>query len=148
MWISGWKMINKKAGYTNIRGYVVININDGNIFLAHRLAWLYVYGQMPSKHLDHINGIRHDNRIANLRECSSTENSWNSGLKKANKSGFKGVSWHRGAGKWQAHINIGGKGAYLGIFETAELASAAYIFKAKETHGEFYRETTILKENV
>ena len=139
-WLVGRKMAGKIAGTENNKGYLRIAINKKK-YLAHRLAWLYVYGKMPAEDIDHINGLTHINCIKNLRECTDAENQWNAGIARNNTSGFKGVSWNKNVGKWRAQICIANKELYLGAFETAELASAAYNAKAKEIHGEFYRTT-------
>jgi hypothetical protein len=102
---------------------------------AHRLAWLYVYGRHPKGVVDHINGNRFDNRIANLRECSRAENMRN--LKGRGTSGFKGVFAHRK--KWLARICVNRKDHYLGVFNTKEEAGAAYDAAARILHGKFAR---------
>ena len=138
-WLVG-KMAGKKAAALQNKDYIHIKINT-KFYLAHRLAWLYVNGRFPNCQIDHINGIINDNRIANLRECSNSENNFNVGIMRTNTSGFKGVSWHKASGNWRAQINIDGRIMRLGGFATAELASEAYQTKAREFHGEFYRET-------
>ena len=130
----------KKAGFKHCRGYLQQKIKTKK-YLSHRLAWLYVYGEMPSGEIDHINGIRDDNRIINLRECSASQNQWNCTAQKNNTSGFKGVCWNKRAGKWHAQIMINLNKKHLGYFATAEQAGAAYQAKAKELHGEFFRNT-------
>ena len=134
-WIVG-KRAGKKAG-SNLAGYLVIKIS-GKKYLAHRLAWLYVYDKIPASDIDHINRIKNANWIKNLRECSRTENLWNIGISQSNTSGFKGVSWCKQSGKWRARILIYGKSNHLGLFTTAESASEAYNSKALNLHGEFY----------
>jgi hypothetical protein len=96
-------------------GYTRISI-DGCDYLAHRLAWLYVYGAFPTKELDHINRVRNDNRISNLREVSSSENSRNRTLNKNNSSGYPGVRWNKQMARWVARINIKNKRIHLGSF--------------------------------
>ena len=145
-WLVSHKMAGKKAGTPTDSGYVQIGIN-GKVYIAHRLAWFYVYGEFPTNEIDHINGVRNDNRIENLRESSSSQNKCNTGISRVNTSGFKGVSWHAISGKWQVHIGVGKKKKYLGLFPTAELASGAYNAKAVELHGEFYRNTLTLENN-
>ena len=140
-WLVGAKMAGKIAGSAHNKGYLKIS-NNGKCYLAHRLAWLYVNGTMPLNEIDHINGARNDNRIANLRACVKQENLWNVKVRSDNLSSFKGVSWHKVSGKWRAQIVIYGNSKHLGIFSTAELASKAYEAKARELHGEFYRNTT------
>lgn len=131
----GGARAGKRAGYLNHDGYIQFEI-DGKKYAAHRLAWFYVFGRWPADQIDHINGKRHDNRIANLREANVSENQQN--LKKArvnNKtSGLLGVTWHKGIGKWQAQIKIGGRNHYLGVFETAESAYDAYLRAKRALH--------------
>ena len=89
------------AGGYDDKGYIKIRINYKH-YLAHRLAWLYVYGEWPSKHLDHINRNPSDNRISNLREATHLENNKNASKRKDNTSGYKGVNWHARNKKWIA----------------------------------------------
>jgi hypothetical protein len=122
----------KTAGNKNLHGYVRIGF-DGKTHSAHRLAWLYVYGEFPKGHLDHINGIRHDNRISNLREVSMSGNSMNQ--RKAhshNSTGFLGVSRMRN--KFSAVICINGVQKYLGIFDTPSEAHSVYLFHKRKLH--------------
>lgn len=98
-------------------GHVNITINRVR-YKAHRLAWLYVYGVMPAKFIDHINGIANDNRIANLREVSNTQNLQNQKLRKTNTSGYKGVSWIKAKGKWVAQICANYVSTTIGFFDT------------------------------
>ena len=93
-------IIGSIAGSQHPGGYWTIGINGKN-YAAHRLAWFYVYGTWPQKHLDHINGNRADNRIENLREATRSQNMQNE--KKArstNSNGFLGVTKH--GKKWRA----------------------------------------------
>lgn len=103
------------AGKQDASGYLVIGI-DRKSYLAHRLAWLYVYGYMPENGLDHKDQVRHHNWIDNLREASQVCNLRNTGNRKDNSSGVKGVIWHRQNQKWQAQIMVNGKMKYLGTY--------------------------------
>ena len=132
------RFAGKEAGYLN-NGYVVINLFQIK-YRAHRLAWLLSYGSFPSMIMDHINGIRSDNRLANLREVNAFQSTQNRGRKSGSASGFKGVS--RGGGtskKWVARITHNGQDLNLGAFETKEEARSVYIDAAKRLHGEFAR---------
>jgi hypothetical protein len=120
------------AGYVRPDGYRVICI-DYKLYRAHRLAWLYIYGKMP-KELDHINGVRDDNRIGNLRECTRGENLQNRKSHKNSSSKYLGVSWHKSAKKWLAQIQINDKKKRLGLFTTQEDAFFAYCDAKKQLH--------------
>ena len=124
-----------EVGTLTNAGYLQIYVK-GKTYLAHRLAWLYMYGEVP-KELDHINTIRTDNRIANLRESSRSENQCNRLITCRNKAGVKGLSKVKKTGKWQAFIGIAGKSIYLGVFDNVEEGAKA-LEKARELHhGEF-----------
>src|SRR5260370_28259 len=80
------------AGYVMRNGYIMIGFSRQR-FLAHRLAWFFENGEWPSADIDHINCIRTDNRLANLRVCDAAQNCANRGATSRNRSGFKGVSY-------------------------------------------------------
>ena len=124
------------AGRKSTDGYVRIGIN-GEQVLAHRLAWFYVNGKWPKGDVDHINRIRNDNRIFNLRDATRSQNIHYSRPKWSNKSGFKGVHWAKTQGKWIAQIKINQRGIHLGQFGSAEAASEAYQNAAKRYFKEF-----------
>lgn len=126
------------AGHISAEGYVVIGV-DGRVYKAHRLAWLYVHGIWPGKDIDHVNGIRSDNRVANLRLASPSENARNSIVSSRNSSGYRGVTFHKGMGKWRAQIRHNGKLVRLGFFERPDEAYAAYLSAAERLHGDFSR---------
>lgn len=106
------------------RGYWVLKV-DQHVYFSHRLAWLYVHGVWPTGDIDHINRIRDDNRLSNLRECSRAENCQNTTARKSNTSGHKGVSWVAQRQKWVAQIVINGKNVNLGRYSSIEDAIAA-----------------------
>mgnify|MGYP003145362455 CR=1 FL=1 len=124
------------AGTLKDTGYVEIGIL-GKLYPAHRLAWLMTYGRFPQKKIDHVNGERADNRIANLREADDFQNAANSRKRKDNTSGFKGVSFRKDLEKWQARIGVGGRRISLGLYDQPEAAHAAYIAAAKKHHANF-----------
>ena len=105
-------------------GYLTTTINYKH-HLLHRLAWLYVYGAWPTTHLDHINRIRTDNRICNLREATHTQNARNMSKASNNTSGHPGVHWRSDRAKWWALIESDGQKHYLGCYNTIEEAVAA-----------------------
>jgi hypothetical protein len=92
---------------------------------AHRVIWAVVKGRWPSEQIDHINGIRTDNRLQNLREVSVSENRKNQRRRSNNTSGVTGVSWARTKQKWLADIRVNGKQIYIGRFDDFEDAVAA-----------------------
>jgi hypothetical protein len=100
------------AGSLQSRGYIRISLNY-KYYLAHRLAWLLTYGVWPKGQIDHINGDRQDNRIANLREVDQLENNKNMGLRRDNRTGLPGVSQHAKGG-WTASVFTGGKNTHIG----------------------------------
>ncbi|OTA14101.1 hypothetical protein Xvie_04002 [Xenorhabdus vietnamensis] len=127
------------AGRINtLTGYIEIQI-DGIRYKAHRLAWMYINGAMPEKQIDHISGIKTDNRISNLREATRSQNQQNIGLTKANKSGRKGV--HYRDGKWIAQAQINGKRYRLGRYHCIDEASNAYESFCKKHYKDFYRQS-------
>lgn len=129
----------KRAGCVIGNGYIRIKIR-GAEYKAHRLAWLYVYGLFPAMEIDHINGARADNRLANLRLATRSQNAINSGAKPSNTSGFKGCHWNKKDKKWCVQGSSNGKRYSLGRFTTVEAASEAYREFSKKYHGEFYHE--------
>lgn len=114
------KQAGTVAGKLPNQGYIRININKKE-YKAHRLAWLYMYGEFPPKHLDHINRNREDNSINNLRLATDSVNSKNQTIYKNNSTGFHGVTSH--GDRWRARINVNGKKIHLGVFDTIEEAA-------------------------
>lgn len=125
------------AGFFNSEGYRRVRF-EGRTYAAHRLAWLYVRGERPVGMIDHINGVKDDNRIANLRLASRTENLANSRIFRSGKSAPKGVSQMQN-GKWSARIQKDRESTFLGYFHSQEEAAAAYKKKATELFGNFAR---------
>ena len=129
--------IGHAAGSETDEGYIAIRVFNKN-WKGHRLAWFFVHGCLPTGDIDHINGDKRDNRISNLRIASCAENCRNSGKRITNKSGYKGVCWHRRDRKWRAQICHNYKVIALGSFQTREEAAATYIKKAMQLHGEYF----------
>ncbi|TIW28719.1 MAG: HNH endonuclease [Mesorhizobium sp.] len=137
-WLPGTKLAGAIAGSRAVLGYWVIGVADKS-YKAHRLAHLYMTGAFPTDQIDHINGNREDNRWVNLRPATNTENARNASVGKNNTSGFKGVSYHKDTGKYQARIMVDRQLIHLGIYDTAEDAHAVYSAAAKDLHGKFAR---------
>lgn len=109
-------------GWVSVGGYLCVCV-DGRQYLAHRLAWLYTYGEMPKSVIDHIDRVKTNNAITNLRLASKQLNALNINLQANNTSGVTGVCRHQG--KWMARIKINGVDRYLGRFDTIEDAAKA-----------------------
>jgi hypothetical protein len=122
------------AGYQapDRRCYVTI---DGVRYFAHRLAWFYVHGRWPSVAIDHIDGDPSNNRLANLREATLSQNQHNqrSGARKGT-SRYLGVHWAARRSNWVASIKHQGKTIYIGAFPTEEAAAAAYVERKRQLH--------------
>jgi hypothetical protein len=129
----------KVAGGVDGEGYWQIGVGGRGQTRAHRLAWLYVHGEVPSR-IDHRDLDKLNNRIDNLRVATGSQNKANGTAYANNKSGLKGVSYLSGRAKpWRATIQCQGKWKFLGYFDTAEAAHAKYLEAAKEAFGEFAR---------
>ena len=124
-----------RAGSPCGGGYRVIVI-DRVPYYAHRLAWLYVHGEHPAGEIDHINAVAADDRIANLRQCSRSENARNT--RRRNPSGFKGVFASQSR-RWRAQISLNGRSIHLGMYDTAQEAAAAYDAAARLYFENFAR---------
>ena len=121
------------AGSLHHKGYSFISI-DGTVYASHRLAWLYVYGAWPVNEIDHINAVKNDNRIQNLRDVSHSGNQQNTATRADNSSGFKGVSFHKSAQHWRARITVQGRQIHIGYFDTPEAAGLAAQSARKQLH--------------
>ena len=130
--------LNRVAGTRNKNIYQRIIINQKG-YLAHRLAWIYVFGDDLSSYIDHVNGVPSDNRLSNLRLCTQSENNFNTKLKINNTTGFKGVT--KNGNSFLASARRDGNWHNLGTYKTPEEASIAYQNFAKVAHGVFFRKT-------
>jgi hypothetical protein len=133
-----WCRAGSRAGYVcRTYGYHMLKVNQRKC-RAHHLAWLYVHGRWPSDEIDHINGDRADNRIANLREANRTQNLYNTVCKSNSRSGLKGAFYDSSRGAWFSSIRLNGKRVHLGMFDSAESAHAAYCEVANNAHGSYF----------
>jgi len=123
------------AGTIGSQGYLRVAI-DGKTYQNHRIIYLWWYGFLP-EFVDHIDTVKINNFISNLRECTISQNGWNSKISSDNTSGVKGVTWHKGSKKWQAQIQVNKKSLYLGVFNNIESAELIVKNKRSEIHGEF-----------
>lgn len=139
-WIAKGKgrIKKKEAGTLLHSGYVGICVGTKR-WQAHRIAWALYYGKWPKDQLDHVNGIRTDNRICNLRAATNAQNGKNLGLSKANKSGVKGVCFDKQTGKWRAIIKVNFKQLNLGRYADLQEAIAARKTAEQQYFGNWNR---------
>ena len=125
---------DRPAGNSRPRGYREL-CWKGKSYPAHRLAWYFYYGELPTLQIDHINGNTGDNRIENLRLATPSLNKANTRTPRTNTSGYKGVT--RQGKRWTAAVKHMGRRYYLGAFDTPEEAHAAYCCGAMSFFGEY-----------
>ncbi len=135
--------ISGSVGSRHHHGYVQFTVG-GTTNLAHRIAWEIHYGPWPPDCIDHVNGIRDDNRISNLRLATVQQNCFNRSQPISKTSGVRGVSWSKSRKKWYAQIKRFYKSYSLGYYDSIEEASVAYRKAAMEFHGEF---SVLLRES-
>lgn len=128
------RLHGKRAGTVNGQGYRQVRIR-GVIYPEHRLVFMYHHGYVP-KLIDHINGVRDDNRIENLRPCTQIQNSYNT-RGWARHTLPKGVTWSKKDRRFQAQLSINGKNTYLGQFRELEDAVSAVVEARRKHHGDF-----------
>jgi hypothetical protein len=123
------------AGRIDGHGYWQIRFNKRS-YQAHRIAWAHVHGVWPKADIDHINGIRADNRLCNLRDVPRSVNSENQRkARRDNKStGVLGVTVHKPTGLFVAFITVAKRQRNLGYFKTLDEASQAYLKAKRELH--------------
>ena len=115
-------------------GYLDVSIL-GVKHASHRVAWAIAKGEWPEGQIDHKNRNASDNRLSNLRIASATVNARNKGDYKNNKSGYRGVTWHKSSGKWMAQIKMHKRNIHLGLFSDPEEAGKAYEIAAERLYG-------------
>lgn len=125
---AGRRKAGDVLGYVKADGYRLIQFN-GKWKYAHRLAWFFMTGEWPKDEIDHINNDRDDNRFANLRECTRSQNMMNVPR--------RGACFHKTRGKWIANICVNRQRTHLGSFNTEAEAIAAYETAARRMHGDF-----------
>lgn len=137
-----WPLVSGHRWYANkdhntFYAMAKVRREDGSrtAIKMHRLLLGLTDPAIKTDHRDK-NGL--NNTRENIRACSNAENMRNRGAPANNSSGFKGVSWHKQRGKWQAFIMIDGKQKSLGYHDTPEAAYAAYCAAAIQLHGEFH----------
>jgi hypothetical protein len=123
-----------EAGSPSGHGYRKVAV-DYERYYEHHLAWLYVYGEWPSE-IDHRDGDRSNNKIANLRMATRTENCFNA-KRETGESGLRGAYREARYPKWYSKIQIGGRVTRLGTFDTAEEAHKAFMVAVEAHHGEY-----------
>jgi hypothetical protein len=126
------------AGSINKNNYRDISI-DSIDYRSSRLAWLYMTGSWPDRDVDHRDTNPSNDKWSNLRLATQTQNNANTRRYKNNRSGFKGVGWHRGRERWMARIQIDGRSKHLGYFDDPNVAYSVYIAAAFKIFGEFAR---------
>lgn len=138
-----WRLVyhnrpaHKPAGHFTKKGYRKICI-FGERFAAHVVIWAIVKGRWPKRQVDHEDRNKANNRWKNLRLATNAQNQTNQTLRASNKSGFKGVSWHKQRRKWVAQCRVKHKVTHLGLFDSPEAAHAAYVATASKQYKEFF----------
>lgn len=122
-----------EAGWLETNGYRRLSI-DGVKYWAHRVCWLLSTGELPENDIDHINGVRSDNRRKNLRSCTRAENHQNNTKRSTNTSGYLGVSFRKSDDKWRAQITVNGKKRCVGLHDTPEEAYESYLRAKSKLH--------------
>lgn len=131
--LSAWGKVGQVAGTKGERGYIHICV-DRNICAAHRLAWLHTHGAWPKYEIDHINGVKDDNRLINLRDVPRRINQQNQRRAIGGRTGLIGATFHRATGKYRARVWVDGRNISLGLYATPEEAHEAYVSHKRIHH--------------
>ena len=131
----------KAIGARHTHGYLKACVNYEQHYV-HRLAFAHYHGRWPENEIDHINGIRTDNRIGNLREVTRVENLQNQklGSLRSRPDGLLGAHWSKDRNKWVAHIMVEKKSYHLGVFDDKREAQAAYLRAKLKLHSGYVAE--------
>jgi hypothetical protein len=133
---NGWT--GKPVNHKTSNGYLKAKV-DGKLIPVHRLVWLLHYGDTPEL-IDHINGIRHDNRIENLRICNDSENARNRAKSSNNTSGYQNVVWNKSNRNYNVQITVNKRKMHIGVFDDVELAALVAEEARHKFFGEFARK--------
>lgn len=138
-WIkpTAWRVkIGQQFGTCQNSGYRA-GMLKGKLHYEHRLIWLYIHGIWPKEHIDHINGIKDDNRIENLRECTVQQNQFNKKSKKDSSSKYKGVHWCKRDKRWVAQYRYKSKQYRVGYYECEVEAAEDYRKATEHLHRDY-----------
>ena len=130
------KSTNRPFGTLDRKGYLR-GLVKGTSFFAHRLVWLYNFGEWPAQTLDHVNHNKADNRLCNLRPASFSQNNRNVKIRRTNTSGVNGVWQYKRSKNWGAWVVFEGCKQLFGTFKTIEEATIARMLAAEKMHGAF-----------
>ena len=132
----GW--VGKPVTHKSGAGYLKAKV-DGKLIPVHRLVWLWHNEELP-KLIDHINGVRHDNRIENLRACTEAENARNKSKLSNNTTGYKNVVWNKKNNNFNVQLTVNKRKMHLGVFDDIELAALVAEEARDKFHGKFARQ--------
>lgn len=129
-----WRKNNKIAGWYD-NGYTRVSI-ESKQYLLHRIVFMMFHGYMP-EFIDHIDEDRSNNRIANLRAATKSQNNSNVTRNILSFSGVKGVDWHKPLNKWRVRVAVNNKSISVGYFDDLDLAELVAIEARNKYHGDF-----------
>jgi len=132
----GGEKAGAQAGCVNTQGYISLGYRKKHL-LAHRVAYLFMEGKWPEKEVDHIDGDRKNNKWANLREATGSENGFNTRLRKDNKTGVKGIRIYNNGTQYVSYIRAHHKTHYIGCYRDLKAAEKATREARQELHREF-----------